>query len=160
MSAQPERLWNLRPMSELHLEHVVDIERRAYDFPWTEGIFRDCLKAGYSAWVLTSPADEILAYGVMSMAVGEAHILNLCVEPESQRQGLGTFLLTHLQRLARGAAMELLLLEVRRSNAGAIALYLGMGFSQLGVRKGYYPSRSGTEDALLLGYELKAARPH
>lgn len=160
MSAQPERLWNLRPMSEMHLERVVEIERRAYPFPWTEGIFRDCLKAGYSAWIVTSAADEILAYGMMSMAVGEAHILNLCVEPGEQRQGLGKFLLAHLQRLARGAGMDLLLLEVRKSNTAAIALYLGMGFSKLGVRKGYYPAMEGSEDALLLGYELKSARPH
>ena len=97
MSAQPERLWNLRPMGEEYLERIVDIERRAYLFPWTEGIFRDCLKVGYSAWVVTGPADEVLAYGLMSMAVGEAHILNLCVEPAYQRQGLGKFLLTHLQ---------------------------------------------------------------
>jgi ribosomal-protein-alanine N-acetyltransferase len=160
MSAQPERLWNLRPMGEAQLARIIDIERRAYPFPWTEGIFRDCLKVGYSAWVVSSADDEILAYGLMSMAVGEAHILNLCVEPACQRQGLGKFLLTHLQRLARAANMELLLLEVRTSNTAAIALYLGMGFSKLGVRKGYYPAREGSEDALLLGYELKTRRPH
>ncbi len=160
MSAQPERLWNLRPLGDAHLERIVDIERRAYPFPWTEGIFRDCLNAGYSAWVVTSPGDEILAYGLMSMAVGEAHILNLCVEPAYQQQGIGKFLLTHLQRLARAANMELMLLEVRKSNAAAIALYLGMGFARLGVRKGYYPARDGSEDALLLGYELKTPRPH
>ena len=157
MSAQPERLWNLRPMVAEHLDQVVDIERRAYQFPWTDSIFRDCLKAHYSAWVVTSPGDEVLAYGMMSMAVGEAHILNLCVEPAHQQQGLGRFLLTHLQRLARGAGMDLMLLEVRKSNAAGIALYTGMGFSKLGVRKGYYPAAGGTEDALLLGYELKKA---
>ena len=79
MSAQPEQLWTLRPMHEAQLAQVTDIERRAYAFPWTEGIFRDCLNVGYSAWVVTSPRDEVLAYAVMSMAVGEAHVLNLCV---------------------------------------------------------------------------------
>lgn len=158
MSAQPERLWNLRPMHEGHLAQVLDIERRAYPFPWTDGIFRDCLKVGYSAWVVTSPADEVLAYALMSMAVGEAHILNLCVEPAYQQQGLGRFLLTHLQRLARGAGMDLMLLEVRKSNAAAIALYDSMGFHKLGVRKGYYPAQNGSEDALLLGYSLRSTR--
>jgi ribosomal-protein-alanine N-acetyltransferase len=159
MSAQPDRLWNLRPMHASHLPDIVGIERRAYEFPWTESIFRDCLKVGYSAWIVTSASDGILAYALMSMAVGEAHILNLCVEPDCQKQGLGKFLLTHLQRVARAAGMELMLLEVRKSNAAAIALYLGMGFGKLGVRKGYYPARDGTEDALLLGYELKLVRP-
>lgn len=161
MSAQPERLWNLRPMHEAHLPQVIDIERRAYPFPWTEGIFRDCLRVGYSSWVVTSPADEVLAYALMSMAVGEAHVLNLCVEPAYHKQGLGRFLLTHLQRLARGAGMDVMLLEVRRSNAPAIALYRSMGFHKLGVRKAYYPAHEGSEDALLLGFALRepALRP-
>lgn len=154
MSAQPEKLWNLRPMSDAHLDQVIDIEQRAYPFPWTEGIFRDCLRVGYSAWVVASPADEVLAYAFMSMAVGEAHVLNLCVEPAYHQQGLGKFLLTHLQRLARGAGMDVMLLEVRKSNEAAIALYKGMGFHKLGVRKGYYPAHQGSEDALLLGYNL------
>lgn len=154
VSAQPEQLWNLRPMDIATLSQVVDIERRAYAFPWTEGIFRDCLNVGYSAWIVASPADEVLAYAVMSMAVGEAHVLNLCVEPAYHQQGLGRFLLTHLQQLARSAGMDIMLLEVRKSNAAAIALYQGMGFHKLGVRKAYYPARDGSEDALLLGYNL------
>ncbi|HUR41345.1 MAG TPA: ribosomal protein S18-alanine N-acetyltransferase [Verrucomicrobiae bacterium] len=155
MSAQLERLWNLRPMHEAHLEQVLDIERRAYPFPWTDGIFRDCLKVGYSAWIVAGPEGEVLAYSVMSMAVGEAHILNLCVEPAYHQQGLGRFLLSHLQRLARGAGMDILLLEVRKSNAAAIALYQSSGFQKLGVRKGYYPANNGQEDALLLGFTLR-----
>ena len=143
-------------MQEAHLAQVLDIERRAYPFPWTEGIFRDCLKVGYSAWVVASPSGEVLAYALMSMAVGEAHVLNLCVEPAYHQQGLGRFLLTHLQRLARGAGMDLMLLEVRKSNAAALALYLGAGFRKLGVRKAYYPAHEGSEDALLLGYVLRA----
>lgn len=154
MSAQPEQLWNLRPMDAGCLAQVVDIERRAYAFPWTEGIFRDCLNVGYSAWIVASPADEVLAYAVMSMAVGEAHVLNLCVEPAYHQQGIGRFLLAHLQQLARGAGMDIMLLEVRKSNTAAIALYQGMGFHKLGVRKAYYPARDGSEDALLLGYNL------
>ena len=154
MSAQPEQLWNLRPMDESWLPQVMDVERRAYAFPWTDGIFRDCLKVGYSAWVVTSPDDEVLAYAVMSMAVGEAHVLNLCVEPAYHQQGLGRFLLAHLQQVARAAGMDLMLLEVRKSNAAAIALYQSAGFHKLGVRKAYYPAHQGSEDALLLGYNL------
>ena len=135
MSAKPEQLWNLRPMDESWLPQVMDVERRAYPFPWTDGIFRDCLKVGYSAWVVTSPDDEVLAYAVMSMAVGEAHVLNLCVEPAYHQQGLGRFLLTHLQQLALAAGMDIMLLEVRKSNTAAISLYMGMGYHKLGVRK-------------------------
>ena len=159
MSAQPEQLWSLRPMDESWLPQVLDIEVRAYAFPWTDGIFRDCLKVGYSGWLVTSPDDEVLAYAVMSMAVGEAHVLNLCVEPAYHQQGLGRFLLAHLQQVAGAAGMDLMLLEVRKSNTAAIALYQGMGFHKLGVRKGYYPAHQGSEDALLLGYNLDRAPP-
>ena len=158
MSAQPEQLWNLRPMTEAWLPQVLEIERRAYPFPWTDGIFRDCLKVGYSAWVVVSPSDEVLAYAVMSMAVGEAHVLNLCVEPAYHQQGLGRFLLSHLRDVARAAGMELMLLEVRKSNSAAIGLYQAMGFRKLGVRKGYYPASQGSEDALLLGFDLSRPR--
>lgn len=154
MSAQPEQLWNLRPMADADLAQVLEIERRAYAFPWTDGIFRDCLKVGYSAWLVVGPSDEVLAYSMMSMAVGEAHVLNLCVDPSYHQQGLGRFLLAHLQGVARAAGMELMLLEVRKSNSAAIGLYTGMGFHKLGVRKGYYPAEQGSEDALLLGYNL------
>lgn len=154
MSAQLEPLWNLQPMHEDALPQVLDIEQRAYAFPWSEGIFRDCLKVGYSAWTVVSPEGEVLAYAVMSMAVGEAHVLNLCVEPAYHQQGLGRFLLAHMKDLAHAAGMDLMLLEVRKSNTAAIKLYQGMGFDKLGVRKGYYPAREGSEDALLLGCNL------
>ena len=154
MSAVPRELWSLAPMRVDELPRILEIERRAYPFPWTEGIFRDCLKVGYSAWVLQSTAGDILGYALMSMAVGEAHILNLCIDPESQRQGLGRFLLDHLLRIARSANMALVLLEVRRSNAPARRLYEGAGFSTFGVRKGYYPAHDGREDALVLGLDL------
>jgi len=159
MSAQVETLWNLRAMSQDDIAGVLDIEKRAYEFPWTEGIFRDCLNVGYSSWIVTSPDGEVLAYALMSMAVGEAHILNLCVEPAYHQQGLGRFLLTHLQRLARAAGMDIVLLEVRKSNNAALALYEAQGFRRLGVRKAYYPAREGREDAWLLGWDIRQETP-
>ncbi|HUS24618.1 MAG TPA: ribosomal protein S18-alanine N-acetyltransferase [Candidatus Binatia bacterium] len=158
MSAQPQVLWRLQPMTPQHLDDVMQIERRAYEFPWTEGIFRDCLRVGYSCWLVTQGGGQTLAYAVMSMAVGEAHVLNLCVEPAHHQQGLGRFLLTHLLRLARSSGMEMMLLEVRKSNAAAIALYDNAGFRRLGVRKGYYPAVDGREDAWLLGKNLHPGR--
>jgi len=154
VSALPSELWTLEPMHASQLPRILDIERRAYPFPWTEGIFRDCLKVGYSAWIVQDARDEILAYALMSMAVGEAHILNLCVDPSYHGQGLGRFMLDHLLRIARSANMTLVLLEVRRSNASARRLYECAGFSTFGVRKGYYPAHDGREDALVLGLDL------
>lgn len=154
MSAQPQALWQLQPMLPEHLGEVVAIEQSAYDFPWTLGIFSDCLKVGYSAWIVTSPAAGVLAYGLMSMAVGEAHILNLCVAPAHQRQGMADYLLRHLLAVARAAGTTLVLLEVRKSNHAAQKLYERHGFRKLGVRKAYYPAHDGREDALVLALDL------
>lgn len=143
----------VREMREEDLDTVMAIERRAYEFPWTEGIFRDCLRLGYVCHVLQ--ADEgLLGYGVMSVAVGECHLLNLCISPGYQRRGLGRWLLHHLLREARAQKASVALLEVRVSNRAAYALYQRTGFDEIGMRKDYYPARRGREDALILAREL------
>ncbi|MGH8428919.1 MAG: ribosomal protein S18-alanine N-acetyltransferase [Solimonas sp.] len=154
MSAQPETLWRLAPMHPSHLPQVLDIERQVYPFPWTDGIFQDCLRVGYSSWVVTNTLGEVLAYALMSMAVGEAHVLNLCVSPDQQRQGLAQFLMKHLLMVARAANVTLVLLEVRVSNKPAQKLYDQFGFKRLGLRKAYYPAAGGREDALVLGLDF------
>jgi ribosomal-protein-alanine acetyltransferase len=98
--------------------------------------------------------DRILGYSIVSIAVGEAHILNISVAPEEQGQGIGRKMLTHLIDVARSHKTETVFLEVRPSNTGAIALYEKMGFNEIGIRKGYYPAQNGREDALMLALEL------
>ena len=142
-----------RPMREEDIAEVMDIERRAYPFPWTEGILRDCLRVSYSCWVYER-GERVEAYAVMSVAAGEAHILNLCVRPELQGQGLGRRTLQHLMAVARRHGADSIFLEVRPSNAAALALYLGMGFDEIGRRRGYYPAADGREDALVLARTL------
>jgi [ribosomal protein S18]-alanine N-acetyltransferase len=142
-----------RPMHEGDVRAVMDIERRAYQFHWTEGIFRDCLRVGYGCWVMEL-AGGVAGYGVMSLVVGEAHLLNICVAPEWQRQGYGRLLLEHFMELARERGASQMFLEVRLSNTAAIALYRGRGFNEVGMRKNYYPGEKGREDALILAKEL------
>jgi [ribosomal protein S18]-alanine N-acetyltransferase len=142
-----------RPMAERDVSEVLSIDRCAYEFPWTEGIFRDCLRVGYSCRVLERYR-IIQAYGVMSVAAGEAHLLNLCVRPDLQGQGLGKKVLLHLVDLARRAGVDTMFLEVRVSNAAAINLYTSSGFGEVGMRRAYYPARRGREDALVLARAL------
>jgi ribosomal-protein-alanine N-acetyltransferase len=144
----------IRPLTGADLDAIMEIEVRAYDFPWTQGIFRDCLRVGYCCWCYEN--DEMIqAYGVMSAAAGESHILNLTVRPESQRQGIGSRLLKHFQQLARRHGADTLMLEVRPSNRTAISLYEKLGFNEIGVRRNYYPAENGREDALLLALSLR-----
>ena len=96
----------------------------------------------------------IQGYGILSIAAGEAHLLNLCVRPETQRQGVGEKMLVHLVSLARRHYAEIIFLEVRQSNAAARRLYDKAGFNELGNRKDYYPAEDGREDALILARVL------
>jgi [ribosomal protein S18]-alanine N-acetyltransferase len=143
----------LRPMREDDLETVMAIERRAYPYPWTPGIFRDCLRAGYPAWVMHD-GGRIMGYGVVSIAAEEAHVLNICIEPMLHGRGHGRRLLRALVDIARGNGARRVYLEVRPSNPNAIALYHDEGFNEIGRRPRYYPARNGREDAIVMAMEL------
>lgn len=140
-------------MCEWDVLPVLEIEEDCYEFPWTEGIYRDCLRVGYSCWV-AERGDAVEAYAVLQVAAGEAHLLNLCVRRMTQRQGLGRALLEHMLDIARAHHAQAVFLEVRPSNRVALRLYLSAGFHEVGARRGYYPAHHGREDALILAREL------
>ena len=148
-----EPALELRPMRPEDLPEVTDIERRSYPFPWTQTIFGDCLHAGYSCWVSVR-GGVIEGYGILSVAAGESHLLNLCVRPESRGEGIGRKMLRHLISIARRHDADILFLEVRTSNAAARKLYQAEGFNELGTRNNYYPLDKGREDALILARTL------
>lgn len=144
---------SLRPMREADLDEVMRIEQRAYPFPWTRGIFRDCLQAGYPMWV-QEEGGAIVGYGVLSIAAEEAHVLNLCTTPGREGLGLGRRMLQALLRIARGSGAQRVFLEVRPSNPRAITLYERSGFNEIGRRPRYYPAHEGREDAIVMAMEL------
>jgi ribosomal-protein-alanine N-acetyltransferase len=146
----------IRPMHDADLPAVAALERSAYLFPWTEGIFRDCLRVGYVCRVLDI-GGSVLGYGILSAGAGEAHILNLCVAEEVRCRGLGRSMLEALIDRARGFGVREAYLEVRPTNTTAIRLYQSMGFEQIGIRRGYYQATVGREDAVVLKLDLTAA---
>ena len=157
MATAPELLAPeivIRAMRGSDVADVVAIERAAYQFPWSDGIFRDCLRVGYVCRVVTM-AREVMAYGVMSLGAGEAHILNLCVAESYRCRGVGRRLLGSLIERAAAAGMADAFLEVRPSNTVAIRLYLALGFEQVGMRRGYYQAANGREDAAVLRRALR-----
>jgi ribosomal-protein-alanine N-acetyltransferase len=139
----------IRPMNELDIPMVVTIERSAYQFPWSEGIFRDCLRVGYVCRVVDAGGD-MGGYGIMSVGAGEAHILNVCIREEYRGRGYARKMLLYLMDRARAAGMYEAFLEVRPSNTAAARLYHSMGFEQVGIRRGYYQATVGREDAAVL----------
>jgi [ribosomal protein S18]-alanine N-acetyltransferase len=145
---------NLEPMTEEDLDWVVDNERDLHAFPWSRGNFSDSLGAGYLAHVLRQGGERV-AYAVMMMVMDEAHLLNLSVARERQGKGLGRALLQRLFELARRNGAVQLFLEVRPSNAAALALYNACGCEPVGRRKRYYPApEGGREDAILMRMAL------
>lgn len=143
--------WELGRMSALDLEAVAEIEKRAYSHPWTRGNFENSVKAGHLGLTLRNPAGKLVAYAVLMPVVDEMHLLNITVDPRLQRQGLGRLLLGMALATTHGHHLYTMLLEVRPSNTGALALYQEAGFTEIGRRKGYYPAAGQRrEDALVL----------
>lgn len=145
---------HIRTMAHDDLALVSDIERRSYEFPWSHGVFRDCLLAGYTC-IVVERGDLVVGYSILSVAAGEAHILNLCVDPAYRNLGYGDRLLDEILLRARRAEVNQIFLEVRPSNENAISLYLKKGFRQIAYRPAYYQATKGREDAAVLSKVLK-----
>ncbi len=143
-----EKPIEIRAFQARDLARVVVIESASYEFPWSAGVFSDCLSVDYYCRVLDLQGRPA-AYSVLSVGAGEAHILNLTVCSEYRRQGLGRCLLRDLLDHCRGRTLSRIYLEVRPSNAVARILYEAEGFELIGLRRQYYRSRQGREDAMV-----------
>ncbi len=164
MSAEPDlagraRDVRFRPMTSPDVGLVAAVEQASYQFPWSEGVFRDCVRVGYLCRVVEYRG-EIGGYGIMSFGAGEAHILNVCVRTDLRGLGVGRRLMDYLLDRARDEYMQDVFLEVRPSNAVALRLYESMGFERIGVRKGYYQAVGGREDALVYKLQLEPKSAH
>jgi ribosomal-protein-alanine N-acetyltransferase len=140
---------DIRGMQDADIAQVLRIERASYAFPWTEGIFRDCLRVNYTCRVAAIDVVTV-GYGILSVAAGEAHLLNLCVADAYRCRGIGRRLLAHMLLAAGNGGAREAFLEARPSNIGAIRLYQSLGFVQIGMRRGYYQAVDGREDAIVL----------
>jgi ribosomal-protein-alanine N-acetyltransferase len=144
----------LRDMKEADLEGVLAIERAVHAHPWTPGNFSDALRSKYQCKVYETAERELVGYAVMMLAVDEAELLDIAIAAPQQRKGQGRKLLNEMLALARKKEMRRMVLEVRASNVSAIALYRSAGFSDIGLRRDYYPAHNGREDAILMGRGL------
>lgn len=170
----------LQVIQESDLLALHEIEKTAYSFPWSLHAFQDCISSNYWMQKITlslpsSPSDQLVfgssigtpknldqasidAYIVAMPVLDEVHLLNITVKPSLQGQGLGRYLLQHLQAWAQSQNAQSIWLEVRASNSKAIALYLSYGFIQKGRRKEYYPDAAGKrEDAIVMSFALQEA---
>ncbi|MCH7508491.1 MAG: ribosomal protein S18-alanine N-acetyltransferase [Proteobacteria bacterium] len=148
-----EKPVEIRALQMRDLARVVVIEAASYDFPWSAGVFSDCLSVGYYCRVLDLRGRPA-AYAVLSVAAGEAHILNLTVSPKYWGQGLGRLLLRDFLGHCHSHALSRVYLEVRPSNDVARLLYVSEGFALIGMRRRYYRSQDGREDAMVYALNI------
>ncbi len=135
-------------------ESVAQIEQTAYAYPWTAGMFADCIGSGHECWVARE-GDVLLGYAVLAAGAGEAHLLNVCVRPSERNRGHGRALVRHMIDRAVARKARTVFLEVRASNAVARRLYETLGFREVGRHKNYYPADGGGEDAKVLALHLE-----
>ncbi len=135
------------------LPRIMPLENATYDFPWSEAIFRDCFSAAYTGLAIEIEG-TFLGYGLLSVAAGEAHILNVVIDPNRRGLGLGKKLVKRLIDQARWHRVDRVFLEVRASNTIARRLYANLGFLEIGLRKAYYPARQAREDAVVMSLQL------
>jgi len=139
------------------LDEMLEIEARAYDFPWTRGNFLDSQRAGYFVRALMA-GDALLGYCVAMQGVDEMHLLNLTIAAQHQGRGHARWTLDQLRAECVARRLAQLWLEVRLSNERARALYERYGFRSVGIRRGYYPARAGTrEDAVVMSLAIPEA---
>ncbi len=152
LSNRPDRQsMRLARMQADDIQEVLEIEYGIYPFPWTRGNFLDSLDSGYETWIVRDATHGLAGYFLLMPAVDEAHLLNITVHADLQGQGIGRMMLDKVVALTQGKGMHSVLLEVRPSNCRALAVYSRYGFSQIGIRKNYYPAAQETrEDAIVM----------
>lgn len=137
-------------LGEEMLPQILDIERQCYAFPWSERIFRSCLEhEDYQCWGLRCDED-LIAFAVIHRILDEHHLLNLCVRPGAQGQGVARVMLRHVLAVALAQQAACVTLEVRESNDRARNLYASEGFSETGRRPDYYRDGRGREAAVIM----------
>lgn len=126
------------PMAERHLQEVEAIEQACFSMPWSMEAFREELGNPLAVYVVAERGGQAIGYGGMRGAAGEFYIDNIAVAPGHRRLGAGRAIVSHLAEAARSAGGLFISLEVRRSNAPAIALYEQLGFKRAGLRRDFY----------------------
>ena len=137
----------IRPLEPVHMAEISALEQASFTDPWSEEMILEELSAKARRYIGVFFAGRLVGYAGLFFCLTTGEILNIATDKKMRRQGIGTHLLQELLRLARELALTEIFLEVRRSNAAAIALYERFGFVQIGIRKGYY--EQPPEDALL-----------
>lgn len=135
------------------LDEICALEARCFSDPWPREAFEGSMDGGHAFMLVAHENERLIGYALLQCIEEEAELLNLAVMPEKRGRGIGRTLLETCFRYAELRGCEILFLEVRRSNTPARNLYEKEGFTELGVRRGYYANPR--EDAVVMSRPLK-----
>ena len=138
-------------MQESHVAQIASLEEKCFSDPWSENSIRYELRNPLSKWLVAVDGQRVVGYVGSQTVLGETDMMNLAVDPEYRKQGIGENLVSKLIYLLKSEEVHCLTLEVRVSNASAISLYEKMGFVQVGRRPNYY--HHPKEDAFVMRKE-------
>lgn len=145
----PDNDYHVRQLTEADLEQVCAIENRAYKLPWSEKIHAQCVESGYPSLVLEQ-GGAIIGYSIFNYLYDECHLMNIVTDPAFQGLGVASLLISAMYERARESGMVKVILEVRASNQVAVDFYHKQEFIEIGLRKDYYKTVDGSEDALVM----------
>jgi len=148
------RSYTLRPMQADHLDRICRIEQASFSNPWPRESFLGDLRSSHARCTVALAGKLVIGYAIGWFVLDELHVLNLAVDPENRRQGIGGRLLRDLLDAAAQKGCRYCALELRESNRQARRLYQEYGFKPLAQRKKYY--RHPTEDALVMWLDLQS----
>lgn len=146
---EPKLHVRIVPMNADHLDQVAELERICFSTPWSRNMLAEELENALSAFLVAVDGGEnVVGYAGLQVVLDEGYITNVAVRPDCRRQGIAGKLLQVFLDFAQGNRLAFLTLEVRASNAAAIALYESLGFQEAGRRKNYY--EHPREDAIIM----------
>ncbi len=149
----PANNYTIENFSEHHLSDVLKIESASNLTPWSQEIFLKTLQSRSISFVIISE-EKVIAFCIANTALDECHLQNIVVIEELRGKGIGTFMLNILFKRAKLSDLHTVLLEVRESNKRARKFYQGNGFEELSVRKNYYKTKKGRENAVIMRLEV------
>jgi ribosomal-protein-alanine N-acetyltransferase len=144
----------LRKISQSDVSQLCAIETATQLAPWPQETFEKCFQAKSQGWVIAQTENKLIGFILVLVQASECHVLNICVDPNYQRQGHGTQLILQVFSEMKKQNINRVYLEVRCSNENAITLYEKLGFKKLGERKDYYSAAEGREDAWVFAKDL------
>jgi len=138
-------------MNSSHVAQIAALEKICFSDPWSEKSVASELDNKLAFWLVATEGETVAGYIGSQTVLDETDMMNVAVHPDFRRQGIAEALVNELVENLKKMGSHCLTLEVRASNAPAIALYEKLGFSEIGRRKNYY--RNPREDALILRKE-------